>query len=217
MSDRFPDHKRYFLFQRSKVVAAFVLLCAWCGAAILTLMPAVAADEHALVAFGVPGGGDDLQAGQHLGVAVQQLEPGAGEVEPVVQHRRLSAGPVELGALDVERGVLEHGVLATVIEVQVGVDHQADVGRAQVQLGQRAGHRAVDHAPVVEHLLRAADAGVDQHGAVVVGDHEPVYRPVAAVDALQAGQVQAPDLQAHRRGTGRWVRSCSRAKNPKGT
>ncbi len=92
-----------------------------------------------------------------------------GEVEPVVQLRGLAPGPVELGALDVERGVLEHGVLAAVVEVQVGVDDQADVGRAQVQLGQRVGDRAVDHPPVVQGLLRAADAGVDQHRVAVAG------------------------------------------------
>jgi len=44
------------------------------------------------------GGGDDLQAGQDLGVAVEQLEPGAGEVEPVAQLRGLAPGAVELGA-----------------------------------------------------------------------------------------------------------------------
>jgi len=151
----------------------------------------------ALVTGGVAGGGDDLQAGQDLGVAVEQLEPGAGEVEPVAQLRGLAPGPVELGALDVERGVLEHGVLAAVVEVQVGVDDQADVGRAHVQLGQRVGDRAVDHAPVVQHVLRPADAGVDEDRAAGMGDHEPVHRPGAAVRALQAGQVQPLDLQRH--------------------
>ena len=48
---------------------------------------AVAAYEHALVARRVPGGGDDLQAGQHLGVPVQQFEPSVHEAEPVPQFR----------------------------------------------------------------------------------------------------------------------------------
>ena len=48
---------------------------------------ATGADEHALVARRVPGGGDDLQAGQYLGVPVQQLEPSVHEAEPVAQFR----------------------------------------------------------------------------------------------------------------------------------
>src|SRR5206468_11380820 len=82
-------------------------------------------------------------------------------------------------------------------EMQVGVDDQVDVGRAHIQLGQRVGDRRVDHAPVVQHGRRAADPGVDQDRTARMGDHEPVHRPAAAVHALQAGQVQPPDLQRH--------------------
>ena len=83
----------------------------------------------------VTGSSDHLQAGQHLGVPVQQLEPRIHEPDPVVQLPRLPPHPVQLGPLHVERRVLEHGVLAAVVEVQMGVDDQADVGRAHVQLG----------------------------------------------------------------------------------
>src|SRR5205823_13357102 len=55
------------------------------------------------------------------------------------------------------------------------------------------------HAPDVQYLPRTADAGVDQHRAAGMGDHEPVHRPGAAVQALQAGQVQPLDLQRHGR------------------
>ena len=158
---------------------------------------AVAADQDALVALGMPRGGDDLEAGQHLGVSVEQFESCAREVDPVAQLRRLTLGPAELSALDEERGVGEDGVLAAVVEVQMSVDHQVDVCRAHVELGQRVGHRPVDHAPVVQHVLRAAHAGVDQHRATVMGDHEPVHRPALAARAAQAGQMQALDLQWH--------------------
>jgi hypothetical protein len=47
-----------------------------------------------------------------------------------------------------------------VVEVQVGVDHQPDVSGAHVQVGQRVGDRTVDHPPVVQIILRPADAGV---------------------------------------------------------
>ena len=40
-----------------------------------------AAHDDALVALGVSGRGDHLQAGQHLRVPVEQLEPRPGEVE----------------------------------------------------------------------------------------------------------------------------------------
>ena len=139
---------------------------------------AVGRDDHALVAHGVPGRRDHRQAGQHLGVPVEQLEPRVHEVEPVVELRRLALGPAQFGALDVAGGVLEHGVLAAVVEVQVSVDHQADVARGHVQVGERVRDRAVDHPPVAEQLVGPADAGVHQHRAAGVGDHEAVHRPL---------------------------------------
>ena len=42
-------------------------------------------DQYRLVAGGVAGGGDDRQAGPDLGVAVQLLEAGVLEVEPVIE------------------------------------------------------------------------------------------------------------------------------------
>src|SRR5262249_33615724 len=103
---------------------------------------------------------------------------------------------LQLHPLDVERRVLEHRVLAAVVEVQVRVDHELDVARHQVVLGQRLGGRPVDHAPVGEHPLGAADAGVDQDRALRVHDHEAVDRPLALVRPAQAGQVEAADLEA---------------------
>ena len=93
----------------------------------------------------------------------------------------------------------EHRVLAAVVEVQVGVDHQRDVGGGHVQLGQRAGRRDVDHAPVAEQVLRTSDAGVDQDSTVRMGDHEAVNRPLPPLTARrsQLGQVQSLDLQRH--------------------
>ena len=100
-----------------------------------------AADHGALVTLGVPGRGDHLQAGQHLRVPVDQLEPRVGEVEPVVELRRLAPHPAQLGALHVKGRMPEHRVLAAVVEVQVGVDHQPDIGGAHVVLGERVRDR----------------------------------------------------------------------------
>ncbi len=94
--------------------------------------------------------------------------------------------------------MLEDGILPAMVEVQVGVDHQVDVGRAHVQIGERVGGRAVDHPPVAEPFVRAADAGIDQHRAAWVGDHEAMHRPFAAIGPAQVRQVQPLDLQRHR-------------------
>src|SRR5262249_12441823 len=83
------------------------------------------------------------------------------------------------------------------IEMQVRVDHQINVARGHVQPGERVRGRAVDHPPVVQPLLRPPDAGVHQHRAAGVGDHETVHRPLPAVDTAQAGQMQPLDLQRH--------------------
>src|SRR5580658_2787725 len=82
-----------------------------------------------------------------------------------------------------------------------GADFHPDLDTAAVEAVFRKGEHAaaysgfegVDDAetPVVQPALRAADTGVHQHRAAVVGDHEPVHRPAVAVEALQAGQVQA--------------------------
>src|SRR5882724_8541616 len=46
MSDRLNEGKRPFCLMQSKFVAAFLLLCGLCAAAIFFLSPAVVADEH---------------------------------------------------------------------------------------------------------------------------------------------------------------------------
>jgi hypothetical protein len=72
--------------------------------------------------------------------------------------------------------VLEHGVLPAVVEMQVGVDDQADVTGRHVVLVERIGDRAVDDAVVSQHLLGTADAGIDQDSATGVGHEKSVYR-----------------------------------------
>src|SRR5713101_5438268 len=67
--------------------------------------------------------GDDADALGNLRIAVHQLEPRAGEVEPLRGHGLLAARPFQLGSLNVERRVLEDRVLAAMIEMQMRVDH----------------------------------------------------------------------------------------------
>jgi hypothetical protein len=91
-------------------------------------------------------------------------------------------------------GVLEHRVLAAVVEVQVRVDDQVDVAGDQAETAQGVSGGDVDHLPVPDHLRRAADAGVDQGGSARVSDHEAVHRPRLGA-AGGRSQVQPLDLK----------------------
>src|SRR5205823_11358854 len=131
-----------------------------------------------------------------LRIAVQQLVFRAGEVEPLVGDVVLLARAIELRALDVERRVLEDGVLATVVEMQMRVDDDAHVGGAEVMLRQRVGHVAVDDLPLLHERLRIADAGVDKDRANArVLDDESMHRDV--VERLDNRQVEADDLHCY--------------------
>src|SRR5260370_31753539 len=93
--------------------------------------PAVRAfHDHALMAHRVPGGGDDPYPFGDLRIAVHQLESRACEIEPLGGQLLLAARAFQLGPLDVERRLLEHGVLATVIEMEAGIDHDSDISGA---------------------------------------------------------------------------------------
>ena len=83
------------------------------------------------------------------------------------------------------------------IEVQVRIDHQADIGGAHPDPGQRVGGGAVDHAPVAQEIIRAANTGIDQGGPAGVDDDEPGHGPFPAIGPAQGGQVQPPNLQGH--------------------
>ena len=154
-------------------------------------------DEDALVANRVPRRGHHAHAVRDLRVAVEQLEARPGEVEPLRRGVILFAGARELRTLDVERRVLEDGVLPAVIEVKVTVDHDPHVGRTEVVLGQHIGGVAVHDLPFVDQLGRPTHAGVDQNraGARVL-DHESMDRHV--VERVDAGQVEADYLQSVR-------------------
>ncbi len=89
--------------------------------------------------------------------------------------------------------MLEHGVLPTVIEVEVGVDHDAHIRGTQVVLRKRVCGVAVDDLPLFEHVERPTDARVDQDRAGPrVLDHETVDGDV--IEGVDAGQVEPDDL-----------------------
>src|SRR5207248_1284671 len=79
-----------------------------------------------------------------------------------VSWQNCTARARQLGPLDIERRVLEHRVLAAVVEVEVAVDHDLHVGRAEVMLGEGLGRMAVHDPPLFEELSRPADTGVHE-------------------------------------------------------
>src|SRR5712692_8565981 len=162
--------------------------------------PAVRAfHNHALMAYRVPGGGDDPYPFGDLRIAVHQLESRACEIEPLGGQLLLAARAFQLGPLDVERRVLEHGILPAVIEMEVGVDHDAHVSGTQVVLRERIGCVSVDDLPLLEHVVGPADPGVDQDRSCAwVLDHEAVHGDV--VERVDPGQMKADDLHQGRNG-----------------
>ena len=138
---------------------------------------------------------DHADALGDLSVTIQQLEPRPGKVEPLGGHGFLLARAVQLRALDVERRVLEDRVLAAVVEMEVAVDHDLDVGWAQVVLGQCIGGVAIHHLPFLQQLRRKTHPGVDEDrtGPGML-DHEAVHGDL--VEGVEAREVKANDLHA---------------------
>jgi len=104
------------------------------------------------------------------------------------------AGTLQLRALNVKRRVLEYRVLAAVVEVKVTVDHDLDVGRAEVVLCQRIGGVTVHDPPLADELSGPSHAGVDQdRTSPRVLDHKPVDRYV--IELADPREVEPNDLQ----------------------
>src|SRR5260370_16924236 len=74
-------------------------------------------DENALMADRVAWRGDDADALGDLRIAVHQLEPRAGEVEPLRGHGLPAARPFQLGSLNLERPVPQAPVPAPMTDL----------------------------------------------------------------------------------------------------
>src|SRR5437667_5715409 len=98
-----------------------------------------------------------------------------------------------------EWSVLEDGVLPTVIEMEVAVDDDLHVRRAQIVLGERVGGVAVHDLPLLDQpVVAPSNASVDQdRPRARVLDHEPVHRDV--VQGAEVCQMKSDDLQRHDR------------------
>ena len=181
------------------------------GVADEEILAARLAHDHALVPHRVAGRRHHPDAGRHLRLAVQELEAGSGEVEPLAGQRLLAACPLQLLALDVEGRVAEDGVLAAVVPVEVGVDDHLHVGGHQAVLGEDGDHLLVDDIPIPDQLLgRVADAGVDQDRAgrrmledeavdrCVEGPSPGAHASQVEPDHLHRGPAQAKRLPAAR-------------------
>ena len=127
-------------------------------------------------------------------VAVEELEPHPGCLDPLGDLVALSEDPFVLRALDHQRRVRECRVLPAVIEVQMRVDHDGYIGRCEPVVGERIGDRAIDHLEVAEHLVGATAPGVDEHDAeLLMEDHVAVDRPGLGRDE-QVPEVETLDL-----------------------
>ena len=137
------------------------------------------APHHHLVAPGVPGGGHDADAGNHLGLALVQLHPVRDRIEVVPQvgaRHRAAVGErvAPLLALDVDLRLREHQLgravrreareATGVVEVQVRDHHVIDRGRVDADLRER--------------MLDGPDAAVG--GALELVDGLFLGRPLAA-------------------------------------
>ena len=156
-------------------------------------------DEHALVADRVARRRDDTDSLCDWCVPVEQLVLRAAEVEPLHDRRLLPSRALQLGALDIERRVPEDCVLTAVVEVQVAVDDDFHVGRAQVVLGQRLRDPSVDDPPFLDPVGGRSHPGVDEDGARArVLDHESVHRDILQRPDLS--EVKPNDLHQGRKG-----------------
>src|SRR5436190_15020001 len=97
---------------------------------------------------------EDVHAGKELRVAVEELVRRAGEPHPLLDVVRRARGLV-LRALDERRRAREATVAATVVEMEVGVDHRrhtAQVGpwpEPGMPLGIQL-RRGIDHSRIDE-------------------------------------------------------------------
>src|SRR5881296_2099931 len=77
--------------------------------------------------------------------------------------------------------------------MEVAVDHDLHVCRAEVVLGERVGGVAVHDLPFLDELGRPADPSVDQDRTRArVLDHEPMHRHL--IELADTGEVEADDL-----------------------
>ena len=144
-----------------------------------------------------PGVAIDAQAGQHLGVPSSSSNLAFMKSNQLGELRRLPAGPVQFGALHVERGVLEDRVLPQWSKCRCVLMTMPDIAGRHVVLLQRVGHRPVDHPPVVQPPLRAANTGINERRTAGEAHDEAVYRPGRARPRPRRSPRQPRDLQCH--------------------
>lgn len=156
-------------------------------------------DQNALMADGVARGRHHPYATGDLRISVEQLEPRAGEVEPLGGELLLFSGTSQLRSLDVERGVLEDRVLAAMVEMQVAVDHNLHISRAQIVVCKGVGSVPVDHFPFLYERGRPSHSGINKDRTRSgMLDHESMNRNV--IESVNPPEVQSDDLQDQRKG-----------------
>src|SRR6059036_2850941 len=176
-----------------------------------------ALNQYRLVIGHVSGRREAADAGKGLRVAVDERERDRLEVGREVTRRRALVGvarELQLPPLDDVAGLWEAqtdatrwiavGIAARVIEVQVGIDHPADVGGGMPELRERIFelgtpvlpfvHDAVDVLELL--LLLVAEPRVHKHEPVVVLDQEAAQRQRNAV-ALVGRNATLPQRFRH--------------------
>src|SRR5437870_2807771 len=160
----------------------------------------VGPDHDGLMSRGVTGRREHAHAGRDLAVAFDELVARTRELEPLDERLALAPGELALRALDHDRHAGERAVLATVVEVQMGIDDRRDaLGRQAGRAESLADVAAARPVVLVDPGVPLADAGIDQHDAVGVTDREPEDGSVLARERMpvrvrDVGEVQRDDV-----------------------
>jgi len=157
-------------------------------------------DNDRLVA-GRVAGGDDAKPRKQVTVSVKQLVVRAREVDPVRQGVPWCARRLVLSALDEDRPTRKELVAAAVIEVEVRVNDETDVGRRQADPGERFLERVADgFIEAVDEFVRWPDARVHEDGAIRVSDEERKDGAGLAVARVALGINDISEMQRVDRG-----------------
>src|SRR5439155_8370250 len=148
--------------------------------------------DHRLVTGRVPWTGHNAQVIGEFGLTVEELEARVHALEPVPDHPALTAYSLELRPLDMNDDAGEHGILTAVVEMEVRVDDQPHIRRAQAMCLQGSRDRTIDDAILTNQNLRAAAPGVHQDRTELRMQHgEAVHRP-RILDHVEAAEIE-PD------------------------
>ena len=124
-----------------------------------------------------------------MGATLDEVVPGAVEIDPFADRVIRLVGGVPLGLLGEDRHVRERHVLAAMVEVQMAVDDRADPLDRHACVGERLADGQRRRLVLGELGMALADARVEEDPAAVsldgVDDHDPALagqRPIRPLE-----------------------------------